>query len=121
MYDIRVAASTLLVIGSKLSCFWMWGRNIVGRVSPPNLQRMHVETVLEAVEIEQYLCCFAYSGDRFERVIVTKQRKVGYCIELEKVWACNQKEIAYHQVRSPGIEQFREAVENVIGFFPLFL
>ena len=86
-----------------------------GRISTPDLQRVHVEIALKIINIQQQLGRFANSGNGLKRMAISQNRKISDSVQLEKIRTGNHKEIAHHQIRRPRAQQIGQAIENVIS------
>ncbi len=86
--------------------------------TPVDLQRVDVETLLVAEDVDQQLRRAADRRDGVERVSVAQKGEVGHRVEVVQVRAGDHEEVAQHQVAVPVGREVREAVEDVEGTGP---
>ncbi len=80
---------------------------------------MHVDLVVDIVNIDEHLGRLADAGDGFEGVVFPEQSEIGYRVELIQIGAGNGEEVADHEVRGPRGEQVREGIKDVVDVAPL--
>ena len=83
--------------------------------TPVDLQRVDVEALLVAEDVDQQLRRAADRRDGVERVSVPQKGEVGHRVEVVQVRAGDHEEVAQHQVAVPVGREVREAVEDVEG------
>ena len=83
--------------------------------TPVDLQRVDVEAILMAEDVDQQLRRPADRRDGIERVPVAQKGEVGHRVEVVQVRAGDHEEVPQHQVAVPVGREVREAVEDVEG------
>ncbi|MEZ5085288.1 MAG: hypothetical protein R2722_03230 [Tessaracoccus sp.] len=85
------------------------------RVPPPYLERLDVELVVDAVQIEQQLGGLTHPRHGGEGVLMAQEREIGDGVQFEEPRAGDLEEVHHHQVGVPGVMQIGQGVEHVIG------
>ena len=108
------------MMGTNSSSFLYVGQKHGRRITLPCLDGVDANLLLIVEDVQQDLGCFPDTGDGFEGMPASQDGKIGHRVQLEQVGTGDDKEVADHQVRCPGIEQIGQAVKDV-EYVPPFL